>query len=267
MPGLPRCTRSEIREKSLHPANGFAGLRLINNTVCADGSGRDWCMFGDPSYHGGRRTPQGADQRLPPKGDRPSGLGINKRATSDGRRGVGVPVVPRHQDGSAKKPLPGIVARWQRVNSSPCILDAVARCAARPGEGKDVLPMAHYLTADEQAKLDAQFKPNMATHRFSTPTFPVDKHHYFGQQEVKEAKRPDGAGVKIKLGPPQTTYTAGLCDSGLTLENSIYSKHHYFSEPTIQQSCHFQTTSPHDGLAKPRKQFHGPVGSLTASLS
>lgn len=260
MRGVAPVTRIDVANNSYHRSTCLHGLRLINNNYTSNGTGRDWCIFGDPGYDGGRRTPPAPSASLPPTGDRPPNLKPKRKDLGDGRKPVAS--VPRCKDGSSKRPLPAVVQRWQRQASAPSALDAQARCGGRPTEPKEDLPLAHFLTAAEQEKLDSQFKPNLASYPFHKETFPVDKHQYYSERPIVEAKIPHTQ-IK-KLGPTLSTYTSGVVQQ---LDAPVIHKHAFFSEGSVRDSPHFQTTSPFDGLAKPRKAFGTQVGSLTASLA
>eukprot|EP00928_Gymnodinium_smaydae_P029061 TRINITY_DN21990_c0_g1_i3.p1 TRINITY_DN21990_c0_g1~~TRINITY_DN21990_c0_g1_i3.p1 ORF type:complete len:304 (+),score=32.61 TRINITY_DN21990_c0_g1_i3:101-913(+) len=255
MPAATRkmhCTRKAVASVSHHRSNGLVGLRLIDNNYVSNGTGRDWVIFGDPGYEGGRRTPVGLSSGLPPQGDRDPLVGPPRKPKGDGRRPI--PAVPRGKDGSALKPLPSVVQRWQRVASAPSALDAMARTGDRSAEPRDALPLATYLSADEQAKLDSQFKPNMACHPFSMPTFPVEKYNFFSHQPVLEAKRPK---IEMKLGPHRSTYSEAVVQK---LENPVIASHHFFAEDTLRDSAHFVRRDTAEPLSKTRRR----AATLTA---
>eukprot|EP00927_Polykrikos_kofoidii_P011150 TRINITY_DN14703_c0_g1_i1.p1 TRINITY_DN14703_c0_g1~~TRINITY_DN14703_c0_g1_i1.p1 ORF type:complete len:198 (+),score=26.76 TRINITY_DN14703_c0_g1_i1:49-642(+) len=178
----------------------------------------------------------------------------------DGRRPL--PNVPRAKDGTPIKPPPCVINRWQRTTSASSLLDAQARTGDKPQDPKNQLPIAHYLSASDQEKLDAQYKPNLACRPFSTNTFPVNKYQYFSEMPVGEAKRP-ADGPPSKMDPNRTTYTASNIHK---LEEPVLGKYHFFSEEQIRSSPNFQTITAADGLAKPRRAFGG-AGKMTASLA
>jgi len=258
----PQCRRNEALQRSFHRSTRCHGLRGINNNYVSDGTGRDWLIFGDPGFDGGRLTPRGADTSLPPQGDREQIIVPFKFPVGDGRRPV--PNVPRGKDGSSLKPLPSTIRRWERSYSAPTALEATSGFTEKPDNPRETVPLKRYLTLDEQAKLDTQFKPNLAAHPLVCPTFPVEKYRFYSDLAVYHAHLPVKENDLPKPGPDQSTYTRSVTQK---LKNPIISKHHYFSQAFVRNSPHFQTTSPHDGLAKPRRAFSSMQGRMTASLA
>eukprot|EP00929_Paragymnodinium_shiwhaense_P109861 TRINITY_DN76428_c0_g1_i1.p1 TRINITY_DN76428_c0_g1~~TRINITY_DN76428_c0_g1_i1.p1 ORF type:complete len:289 (+),score=68.51 TRINITY_DN76428_c0_g1_i1:97-963(+) len=262
--GVRPVTRTEILSRIRHPGDGMAGLRLMNNNHMSNGTGRDWMLFGDPGFHSGRKTPPPPDPSLPPRGDRPHIPGPLKINWGDGRRPL--PNVPRAKDGSSIKPVPAVIRRWEKQASAPCFLDGMGFVAAEPPEGKAIV---HYLTADEQKKLDSQFKPNMASYPFQKETFPVQKYRYYSDVNIAEAFEPK---LPILDKPPAlcSTYTEGMregvskCPPG---HQPTISPYHNFSEDIVRQSPHFQTVTSKDGLSKPRKEWNTLQGRLNPSLA
>merc|ERR1719203_765764 len=156
----------------------------MNNNYTADGSGRDWVIFGDPGYHGGRQTPTAPDARMPPQGDRPV---LKPRAilgTIDGRRELrgSKPEVPGG-------PVPEVLKRWKRANSAPTANDTAAHKRVGSDELRYLLPT---MERDAAARLDSKFKPNLSCHPCTEPPMPVDKYHYFAERRVVEMQRPAG---------------------------------------------------------------------------
>lgn len=254
-----------------HRGNGMAGLRKINNNNCANGTGRDWALFGDPGYDGGRLDLPPPDMSMPPRGDRTAGhIGAPKIKDKDGRVGDGrrpLPSVRRAKDGSSIKPVPAVIKRWEKTASAPCFLDGLIPPQKAP-EPKELKSKMHFLTATEQQKLDSQFKPNMASYPFTKETFPVEKYRYHSDVKLAEAMMPQLPILK-KVPPVATTYADGMregvskCPPGHIPTISPY---HNFSEDIVRQSPNFQTMSAADGLAGPRRVWNTDEGRMNSSM-
>lgn len=250
-------TRADVSWMSLHNNTRLHGLRLIDNNYVSDGTGRDWNIFGDPGYHGGRRTPLGPDRNLAPVGDRPSNIGPIARPPGDGRRPK--PLVARGKDGAPLMPLPSTVRRWQRVASMPCVVDKEARSGEPALENPNDKPIMHYLSQDEQGKLDTMFKPNMAARPFHMGTFPVEKYRYFGEGNITKVPSPRRGEHD---GPDLSTYTMGNIQNRQRLDGPVISSHHYFSEDSLRQSLQTAHESPKESLAAARRRTSASAAAL-----
>lgn len=249
-----------------HPSRGLHGLRLINNVVTADGSGRDALIFNNPGFAGGRKTPAMKDKSLDMQGGRPPvtpyirGRGSAWSLAGDGRRaGFG------HSAGTTGKPTGVTVSRWKRVHSEPTYLDQLGKTTpAQPVEDTAVRKRPD---VDANIYDDDLFKPNNRKHDFKIATFPVEKYNYFSSHECLHRKIPHEDSGRATLGrlEIQGRYGEGGDPVRPKLENPVTDKYLWFSDDHVRRSPNFQSVDGHTGLAA-RATLGGP-GLMRASLA
>lgn len=245
-----------------HPSEELHGLRLINNNVTPDGSGRDYIVFNNPGFAGGRKTPAMRDKSFDMLGQRPPltpfarGRGSAPSLTSDLRKsGLGM------SSAKSGKPSPAVVARWKRVASEPTYLDQLGKMKTTPPSPRDIqLPKKPQV--DASIHEDSNFKPNNRKVDLKMETFPVEKYMYFSHPELLHRKAPQEDHGRATLGRLEIQGRFGVQPR---IENPTADKYHWFGDDHVRRSPNFQSEDAFTGLAA-RATLGGP-GLMRASLA
>lgn len=243
-----------------HPSEGLYGLRLIQNNVTSDGSGRDFVIFNNPGFTGGRRTPGMKDKTLGMQGQRPPltphvrGRGAAWSLPGDGRKaGFGKSAA------TTGKPGAGTVARWKRVASEPTYLDQLGK--TKPPSPRDI-QLPRKPNVEVSFHEDADFKPQNRKVNLKMETFPVEKYQYFSHPELLDRKAPQEDHGRATLGRLEVEGRFGAKPS---VGKPTADKYHWFSDDHVRRSPNFQSEDAHTGLAA-RATLGGP-GLMRASLA
>lgn len=222
---------------------GFFGLRLINNNIVSDGSGKDFTIFGCAGYRNGRLTPKPKDEgRLcvyhpPPKINRakvpkrmpPHHGSTGSLPTFDGSKGPSISLRPEVQ------------RRWERTHAAGCGIDPGPR---RSPSAPEFPAKRRPLPGDpDLEREEAAFNKAVEDKMFRLPTFPVPKYRTFSQRECYTAT--DGRGeehAEPEESPPK-------------LGPAPVEKYLYFSGAAINRSPHFEPERYDHGLSMSKKTF------------